>query len=95
VRVYSGEIKYSAMVEGDIPGKVKFHILRIGPGETIVATQKINNDEDPPRFGRTIRSAQLRLFSTISDEMSKLLRNDNDEAESVTKWVKMGDIINV
>ena len=55
------------MVEGDIPGKEKFHILRIALGETIVEMQKINNDEDPPRFGRTIRSAQRRLFSTISD----------------------------
>jgi len=36
------------MVEGDIPGKEKFHILRIALGETIVATQKINNDEAPP-----------------------------------------------
>jgi hypothetical protein len=63
-----GEIKYAAMVEGDIPGKGKFHILRIGLRETIVATQKINNDKDPPpRFGRTIQSAQRRLFSTISD----------------------------
>jgi len=35
-----------------------------------------------------------RLFCAVSDELSKLPRNNSDDVESVMKWVEMENITN-
>jgi hypothetical protein len=93
-----GFIKYASFVDSKAPiepkGANNFHILRIGEGDAIVATQRIIKGENPPEFNCTIRSAHRRLFMTISEEMAKLLRDKSDEVAAVMKWVAMEDIFN-
>ena len=88
-----GQINYAAMMKDPIPGNDKFHILRIGEGDPVVGTDRINNGDNPPRFGRTIRSAHRRLFCAVSDELTKVLRDDSDDVASVMKWVELENIL--
>ena len=66
------EIKYASMTKGPIDGKGRLHILRIGGGDPVLATERINNGDNPPRFGRTISSAilcrQRRIVKTTTQQ---------------------------
>lgn len=66
------EIKYASMTKGPIDGKGRLHILRIGEGDPVLATERINNGDNPPRFGRTISSAilcrQRRIVKTTTQQ---------------------------